>query len=393
MKKCEFKNELESAFPQPSPLFGNAMRETLADIAREEAMKEDSIMKPIITKRRTMTFVLAAILLVATVATAATLLSRNVFDVTLGNTPQNAEVLTQRDLAKETAGDAEITVKEAAYDGMSLYIMYSIRDLTATEPFGAVDSTTGERVLRQEDYDRIAEMNVGWWLDNLWIDGAKVSMPNMSHSEELPGAENGEVLYYAMYRLDQENLFLTGKDVEITMPIGEGQNFETLVRNVEGGGYEKPEKGLVSFRMDCSSREQVTTTEPNVLMEGPKWSAKASKVVYSPLQLYVTVEWEIKPEVLEAYIAENGDGYYENDVKYWDYDALEVCGSEIMNMKLVDKDGKLIFETMEGFYGCGGAGNIQAWYTFPYAEEYPDTMYLAPEIDGELDMSQAIQVK
>ena len=393
MKKNELKNELEASFPQASPLFGQAMRETLADIARAEAMKEDSVMKPMITKRRSVTLVLAAILLVATVAAAAALLYRNVFVVTLGDTPQNAAAFTQRDLAKETVGNMEITVKEAAYDGMSLYILYSIRDLTATEPFGVIDQGTGERSWQAGDYDRIAELNVGWWLDNLWIDGERVSMPHMSHMEELPGEENGEILYYNMFRLDQEGLFFRGTDVEITMPIGEKQSLETLTYSEDLGEYEKPEKGLVTFRMDCSGREQVQTTEPNILMEGSRWSAKASRVIYSPIQLYITLEWAVKPEVLEAYIAENGDGYYENGIKYWDYDGLEVCGSEIMNLSLVDENGKPVFESMEGFYGCGGAGNTEAWYTFPYAEEYPKRMFLAPLEGDTADMSQAIQVK
>ena len=392
MKRRECRMQLEAAIPQASPQFGSALREALADIARAEAMKE-APMKSMITKRRTMIFVLAAIMLVAAVAAAATLLTRNVFDVTMGDTPQNAATLTQRDLARETIGDAEVAVREAAYDGTSLYILYSIRDTTATAPLGAVDEQTGMRGLRQQDTDRIAAMNVGWWVDNLWIDGKKVGMPHMSHMEALPGQENGEVLYYAMFRLDQENLFLRGKDVEIAMPIGAGQDYATLLPNKEGSGYAKPEKGLVTFRLDCSGTGQGTTTEPNVLMEGPQWSAKASRVVFSPLQLYITLEWEVKPEVLEAYIAENGDGYYEDDVKYWDYDGLTICGDEIMNLLLVDEAGKPVFESMKGFYGCGGADSTQAWYTFPYAEKYPDTMYLAPEIDGTPDMTQAIKIK
>ena len=393
MKKYEFSNELKKTIPQASPLFGSVMRETLANLARAEAMKGEPAAKPMITKRRTMVFVLAAILLAATVAAAATLLARNVFDVTMGDIPQNAAVLTQHNLARETVGHVEISVKEAAYDGISLYILYGIRDLTATEPLGAIDNEIGTRSLRQEDYDRIAELNVGWWLDNLWIDGVKVSMPNMSHMEGLPGEENGEALYYAMFRLDQENLFLSGKDVEIAMPIGEYQDYETLVWDEGTGKLAKPEKGLITFRMDCSGREQVTTTEPNILMEGPNWSAKASRVVYSPLQLYITLKWDVRPEVLEAYISENGDGYYENGIKYWDYDGLEVCGSEIMNLSLVDGEGKPVFENMEGFYGCGGAGNTEAWYTFPYAGKYPEHMFLAPLADGEADMTQAIQLK
>lgn len=394
MKKYEFYEELEAAIPEASPLFGRAVRDTLAGLARDELKMEESVPeKPVLHKRPTLAFVLAAILLIAAVATAATLLSRNVFDVTMGDTPSNANSLTQYDLVTEVIGNAEITVKEAAYDGMSLYIVYSIRDTTATERFGEMDEELGIRYLRQEDYERIAELNVGWWWDNLWIDGQMVNMPNMSGGEELPGEENGEILYYMQYRLDQENLYLTGTHVEIAMPIGERQEYESLVTNEETGALEKPEKGLVTFHLDCSSREQVHAEEPNIPMEGPNWSAKVSQVVYSPIQMYVTLDWEVKPEVLAAYIAENGDGYYEKGIKYWDYGALDVCGSEIMSMQLVDESGKPVFETMRGFYGCGGAGETQAWYTFPYAEKYPDSMYLAPDMGGGPDMAQAVRVK
>lgn len=392
MKKYEFRDALEAAVPEASADFGYAVRQTIAELARNEVGSETPLpMKPTVNKRRVLTVVLAAALLVAAVATAATLLSRNVFDVTMGDMPTNASALTQYNLAKETIGDAEITVKEAAYDGMTLYLVYSIRDTTATEQFGAVDKDTDERRLRQEDYERIEKLGVGWWWDNLWIDGKSVSMPNMSGGDDLPGEDPGEILYYMQYRLDQENMFLDGKDVEIALPVGERQTADSLIRTEDG--LAKPEKGMVAFRMDCSSRDQVTTETPNILKEGPRWSAKVSKVVYSPIQMYVTLDWAVKPEVLEAFIAENSDGYYENDVKLWDYDGLEICGGEIMSLKLVDKDGKPVFETTSGFYGCKGAGNDQAWYTFPYAEKYPDIMYLAPESDGELDMTQAIRVK
>ncbi len=392
MKKYEFRDALEAAVPEASANFGYAVRQTLAALARSEQENTAPVpAKPMMPKRRVLTIVLAATMLVAAVATAATLLARNVFDVTMGDTPMNAKALTQYDLAKETIGDAEIAVKEAAYDGMTLYIVYSIRDLTATEQLGVVDKGTGERRLREEDYQRIEKLGVGWWWDNLWIDGRSVNMPNMSGGDDLPGDQPGEALYYMQYRLDQENVFLDGKDVEIAMPVGVRQTGDSLTQTENG--IAKPEKGVVAFRLDCSSREQVTTETPDFPMEGSKWTAKATKVVYSPLQMYVTLDWAIKPEVLAAYIAENGDGYYENGQKLWDYDGLEICGGEMMGLILVDKDGKPVFDAMGGFYGCGGASDTQAWYTFPYAEKYPETMFLAPEIDGEVDMTQAIKVK
>ena len=345
-----------------------------------QEIRRDS-MKPVITKRRTLTIILAAVLLVATLATAATLLARNVFEGTLGDTPENAAALIQQSLAREIIGNAEVAVREAAYDGMTLYIMYSIRDMTATEPFGKMNGETGSPHLTEADVKHIETLNVGWWWDNLWIDEKAVSIPSMSTMDDRFGSENGEALYYYMFRLDQENLFLDGKDVEIAMPIGEGQPYETLLRDPETGKVEKPEKGLVTFRLDCSSREQVSIAEPNLLMEGNYWSAKASQVVYSPIQLYITLDYEEGPGAWEAYIAEGGGDMPEDFI------------SELMNLRLVDKDGRPVFEGMRGFYGCGSVDETQAYYTFPYAESYPEAMYLAPRRDGEVDMTWAVQIR
>lgn len=394
MKKHDFHDALKAAIPDASLSFGFALRKTIAGFAQPEGEKEGPMpMKPVISKRRALTVVLAAMLAVAAVATAAALIARNVFDVTMGDTPANAASLTHYNLAKERIGDAEIAIREAAYDGMTLYILYSIRDLTATQPLGAFDAQTGERLLRSEDYDRIDKLGVGWWWDSLWIDGEPVSMPNMSSFEDLPGEEPGEIRYYAQYRLDQAGVFLYSESTEIALPIGERQPMAVLTITQEPYHVAKPQKGMVTFHMDCSNRDQVIAKTPDIPTDAGQWRAKVSRVVYSPIQLYVTLDWEIKPDVLRDYIAENGDGYYENGVKYWDYDGLAVCGSEIMSMTLVDGNGKPMFETLQGFYGCKGAGNTEAWYTFPYAEKYPDTMYLAPEIGGELDMTKAVRVR
>lgn len=391
MKKYEFRDALQAAVPTTPPLFRRAVRDTLADI--ESTQGRAAPQRPPVRKRRTLTLVLAIVLLVAAVATAATLLSRNVFDVTMGTTPENAASLIHYDVAKQTIGDAEIIVREAAYDGITLYMVYSIRDLTATEPWGETDEM-GMRYLGEEDYARMDALGVGWWTDNLWIDGQQVGMPAMSGGESIPGDQNGEVLHYMQYRLDQENVYLDGKNVEIALPIGERQPLDSLVVHEDPFRIEKPEKGMVTFQLDCSSRDQVTRETPDVLMEGPEWSAKVTEVVYSPIQMYVTLQWEIRPEVLEAYIAENGDGYYDEEGNMlWAYDALEVCGGDIMGLRLVDAAGAPVFETMQGFYGCGGASTTQAWFTFPYAKEYPQEMYLAPDDGTGVDMTRAVRVK
>ena len=409
MKKTDIRTRMNQTVPAMPAGFHSAITQTLAGLAQEAPEAAPGIAekpavtnaamhiikpaaKPAVNCRRVLVIALAATLLLAAVAAAATIL-RGVFEVTLGDAPANAPALTQTDLVRETVGNAEITVKQAAYDGMTLSILYGIRDTAANEPLGTPNTRSGERALTESDEARIVALGVGAWLDNLWIDGQIVHMPNMSATYSLPGTENGEILYYNLYRLDQENLVLDGKNVEIALPIGKRQKAESLARDPQTGELLKPQQGMVTFHMDCSARNGIVTETPNMLMQGTNWSAKVSKAVYSPIQLYITVDWTIKPDVLAAYIAENGDGYYENGIKLWDYDALEVCGSEIMNLQLVDQAGKPVFENMQGYYGCGGASATEAWYTFPYAESYPSPMYLAPELDGEPDMSQAIRVR
>ena len=394
MKKFELHTQLEAAIPEASPLFGRAVRETLAALERQEMQTPKATpARPIVTKRRALVFVLAAILALAAVAAAATLLFRNVFYVTMGDTPKNAASITRYNLATETVGNAEITIKEAAYDGMSLYVLYSIRDMTATESFGVRDETTGDFYLAYDAYDKIYDLGVGWWTDSLWIDGEDIDMPAMSGGEDLPGPENGEILYYMQYRLDQVGLYLKGNAVEIAMPIGERQPFESLSVTRDPFSIVKPDKGLVTFTLDCSSHGQVTTLTPNLLTETPEWSAKVTNAVFTPLQLYVTLDWAVNPDVMAAYIAENGDGYYEDGIKYWDYGGLDVCGDQLQNLKLVDENGNPVFETMRGYYGCGGIGDTQAYYTFPYTEAYPKPLYLASETDGEFDMTRAIRIQ
>ena len=100
----------------------------------------------------------------------------------------------------------------------------------------------------------------------------------MSGGDTIAGEEPGELLFYMMYRLDQEKLYLSGTDVEIAMPIGENQPFESLVQNEETGKLEKPSAGLVTFHLDCSIRSNVTTTTPNVEVDLPDMTAKVSAV-------------------------------------------------------------------------------------------------------------------
>ena len=393
MKKREFVERLDAMIPQTPPCFHHALLQTLEEIAAEEKEGEEIIMTPVRKKSYTLAIVLAVVLLLAAVATAATLLRHNVFEVTMGDVPSKGGEMIQYDLAEETVGNFEIKIREAAYDGMSLYIAYSIRDLTAEEPMGVAEAEDGIRYLSVEDAEKMADWNVGWWWDNIWIDGEAIDMPSMSGGEETGSDTPGELLSYQQYRLDQEGVFLTGDRVEIALPIGERQTIDAIVRDPESGQVLLPEKGMVTFYLDCSSRDEVVTATPNEVTHGEQWDAQVSSVVYSPIQMYITLDWNVHENAMEAYIAENGDGYYIDGEKMWDYNGLDVCGGVIMSLELVKKDGTPVFASMRGYYGCGGCGPEEAWFTFPYLEEYPDEMFLAPVGENGADMTQAIRVR
>lgn len=393
MKRSEYVHEIQEAVPAMPQSFVNAINATLDDIiASAPATQVFVQQKTFVSKHRVLTYVLAAILLVAVTATAATLLKLNLFEMTIGTTPTNAGNFIQYDLASETIGNMEVSIKETAYDGMALYVAYSIRDMEATEPMGELDES-GSRTLTMEDYEEMEKRNVGSWSDSIWVNTEYVSMPAMSSTIVMGSETPGEMMHYNMYRLDQANVFLMGDVVEVVLPIGEKQSSDSLVFDEDTGNLNQPEKGIVTFTLDCTPTDQIVIERPEIMMEGTRWNAQVSQYIISPIQMYVTLDWGVNPDVLAAYIEEYGDGYYEDGIKYYDYDGLEVVGSEIMGLKLVDEAGRLVFESMDGFYGCSGASISEAFYTFPYSENYPEHMYLALMTDGIADMTQAIQIR
>ena len=394
MNKRNLKHTLQTSVPNPPEIFSRAMRDTLSDIVRAETQKEPQSMKNIVTKRRIMVYAIIAALLIASVAIAAVLLQNNVFYNTMGVTPENAESITHFNLADEIIGDAEVKVVEAAYDGISLFISYSIRDLNATEPMGVDDDPSGMRLLTQEDYDQMAALGVGWWVDHIWIDGKSVDMPNMSGGIDAGTETPGEILYSMLYRLDQEDVYLDGKEVRISLPIGERQSLDSLVIDREHDQTALPDKGMVSFTLDCSVRDRITELAPNVETKGVRWSAKVSRAVFTPIQTYMTVDWAVDPDVMQAYIDQYGEGYADEKGNiYWYYDGVDAVGMEVQSLQPVDKDGVPVFDTWEGFYGNQGVGPDQAWFTFPYTETLPDELYLAPTMNGKIDMEYAVRIK
>jgi len=219
----------------------------------------------------------------------------------------------------------------------------------------------------------------------------------MSGGMDVATETPGEILYSLQYRLDQEDVYLEGKNVQISLPIGEWQSLDSLVIDRENDQVELPDKGMVTFTLDCSARDQVVEYTPEWETTGERWSAKVSTAIFTPIQTYITVDWAVDEDVMAAYIAENGEGYADEDGNiFWPFDGVDAVGVEVQSLQPVDKNGVPVFEaldSMEGFYGTQGIGANIAYFTFPYSETLPDELYLAPTIDGEIDMSYAVRIR
>lgn len=404
MNLNQFCAELNRSVPPMPESFDRAMRQTLDAIVAQEAeeiypARKRAEHRPAHAQhranraaRRWVVYLLAAILLLGAVAFAASQLRRNVFEVTLNANPQNAAQLIQYDLAKESFNECDIEIRQAAYDGMTLYLVYSVRDRAATELLGELDPDTGVRYVYDETMPAMERDNIGWWIDSLWINGQSVNMPAGSAQWVEGGEEPGELLFYQTWCLDQEDIFLSGKREEISLPIGERQPRESLVIDREAHTIEKPKAGLVTFYLDCSSRDGVTVTHPNEWKDLGDFAAAARDVTFSPIQLYITLDLKINPDSLAAYIEENGEGVRDEAGNLiMPYDGTELASDWIYSLQLVDASGTPVdFGAADnGYFGCQAFSATEALFTFPALDSYPAEMYLAP--DGNVE--QGVKVR
>lgn len=403
MNKREYADEIERMIPETPDAFKQAMQQTLCEIVASAAEPQET--KLVFHKRRALAFALAAILLIATVAVAAT--QWHIFDTLsflTGASPKNADQVMRSDLFQTTINHVEITVKEAGYDGKTLFIQYSYRMKDVDRKLGMFadefkgSSDYGTEGVGEEDMQLLVDHHVGWWIDHLWIDGKCVDMPNNSGANTGGSEVPGEIVQTEYWRLDNENVQLSGK-VAISLPIGERQSVKDYYIKEHPEKYDAdgnmllPDKGIVTFTLDTADiLSKVKIEHPNVPVHGDNVTAQVSEVCYSPLMTYITLKLEGDADAIAAYKAENGEGFYSEDGKtmLWEYGGMEVFGDWISTLTLVDGDGTELFP---GSYGCNGWGNEWAEYVYPYIDDVPEELYLAPFVDGVANMAQAIKVK
>ena len=436
MKINEFKNRLASVTPEVPEHFHNRVEMTLENIVTQEAQMKESTKQAIKTagrfSRRTLVIALAIVLALGAIAFAAAqwhLFERISLSYLTGKSPVNADSIMQRDVHKETVNGVEISIDEVGYDGRILMVQYKYQipdvdkhfGVTLREKYGDnipedyLEESGGDPdaiVLgwgEEEIYDAMTAHHVGWWYDSIWINGLEVNAPESSEMGVEGSLVPGEIIGTLVWRLNNNGVIVNGP-IEISLPIGECQPLENYSRSEHPEMYDeednlrKPDKGMITFTYDAGDiQSKVKTYHPNKETVLPEVTAKVSEAAFTPLMTYITLDLEANPEAMAAFIKENGENVVDEDgTVLWPYTPMDMFESWVWSLELVDKNGKLIFP---GRQGCEGVGSEYADFLYPYLENIPDELYLAPveetEVDengestgnAKVDMSQAVLVK
>lgn len=136
MTERRFHDALKAATPDVPEVFHQTMEETLGRIAAQETGALPA-RKPTPRLRKRFAVALVAAMLVVAVAVAA-VLRPDVLTAFWGevNVTEDMRGIIRRNLAGETIGNYTVRIEEAAWDGVSLYVLYSIRDNTCTTLLG-----------------------------------------------------------------------------------------------------------------------------------------------------------------------------------------------------------------------------------------------------------------
>lgn len=167
-------------------------------------------------RKRTGLVLAMVLMLVLAAAGLAAALSPQVFSFLWGQGTPNAYVqedaagLVKTGLGSIQKEHVDITILEAAYDGLELRVVYSVRDKGATRPY--IPTTMDERLLS----DAAAKDNLGTVCDWVVVNGRDVFL---SDCGENPGEQNGELLFYFQALMKEQDVNPEG-DFTVGLPLG-----------------------------------------------------------------------------------------------------------------------------------------------------------------------------
>lgn len=372
MKQQTFCKELQDAMANVPDSFHQRVEAFLSEKVIQEKCQGDRSWRSFRIGRRAIAIAMAALLALGTAAMAAT--HWGIFEALgfmFGEQTISDNMQMEKILHQEIIGNTEITILEAGYDGRTLLLQYSSRNVDGTQAY------------------------INWWTDHFWINGQSVDMPADSGADVAETESTGEIIRTDYIRLDNENIQLSGR-VTIGLPLGEMPDmayFKSLYDS-ETNRYIQPEQGLVVFAFDTGDvLSKVETIYPNVETVTDIVTVKAAETAFSPLMTYITMEIAGNPDALDAYKAEHGEGYYdENGTLIWSFTSMDVHSDYLVSLTLVDGNGTVLFPD---HYGNNGMGDTWAEFLFPYIppENMPEHLYLAPVRNGVANMEKAILIR
>lgn len=398
MKQNEFCRRLTNVTPEVPEHFSRRLDLTLEKLASQEQMKKEPRMNYFLGASglfgRHASVILTVCFLLMTTAIAYAAIQWHMFDslsFLIGKgMPKNAEKVLQSNLYQETINDVEITVREAAYDGRTLFLQYSYRMLDVDHPFD-------KEGLQESDIQLLKDHHVGWWIDSIWFNGIPMDIQENSGGVYCGSDVPGEIIVTDYCRMDNSNFPLTGP-IQISLPIGDRQNLSEYNRKSHpekyfaNGRLKLPQKGIVTFTYNANDiLSQIVTVHPNQEAILPLLTAKVTETVFTPLLTYISMDLQVSADAMERFIQDNGPGYKDqNGTVIFPYGGMDVFDAWIMSLELVDQEGTLLFPDHRG---QNGFGNETAEFLYPALNPIPDELFLAPTQDGKADMTQAVRVK
>lgn len=286
------RQRLERAFPPMDAAFDHAVRSTLENIVQEDTMQ---VKRPL----RVLAITLALVICLAGTALAvgSGLNLFNFFEDIGSPSPTvqpEAYTLTAHDVASYSFEHTDVAVREAAWDGRVLRILYSVRDRTVDRVFTDDDIWTGNYDLPGARQDGIT---ADWGCDYLYVNGVSLCLTGWMASRA--GSEPGEVLVALESDLVER---IASEKADITL----GDTFEVWLPIIGMGGKDETPEDLhfTVQNTDLVGVRHIALPEKTVLADGTEIAI--TNFMITPIRIYiqatVTLPAGLTDEEIDSYV-------------------------------------------------------------------------------------------
>ena len=265
MKECAAAlDEMEgAAHPQKAATWSRIA----AGVSQMEAFP-----RPFVKRRVVLILVVLAVLALAALGVAAAL-SPGVFSFLWGQhdpnsyVQENAAGLLKTDLPSISREHVEIIIREAAYDGKELRVVYSVRDKNATRLY---TTSTWDDVTLLSEAARLD--GLGAICDWVMVNGQD---PDLSEAGTLTGDRPGELLFYIQSLLADQDIHPKG-DFTVGLPLEWGTDPST-------GRYRPYVPPELTFTLNAEEAMRLlrTATPAETTVEGIR--IEITEATFSPV--------------------------------------------------------------------------------------------------------------